>query len=128
MLFRSIEILANRQDLALALGALAHRETWLAVAAERAVSRAMGGSCSMPLAAHAVWQGERLYLRAAWGEADFEARGAMPFALIRAERAAAVLDAAGAESLGQQIAADLVAAGAVAMHAATPGSTPQEGD
>ena len=123
-----IEILANRQDLALALGALAHRETWLAVAAERAVSRAMGGSCSMPLAAHAVWQGERLYLRAAWGEADFEARGAMPFALIRAERAAAVLDAAGAESLGQQIAADLVAAGAVAMHAATPGSTPQEGD
>jgi hydroxymethylbilane synthase len=123
-----IEILANRQDLALALGALAHRETWLAVAAERAVSRAMGGSCSMPLAAHAVWQGDRLHLRAAWGEADFPAAGAAPFALVRAERAAAVLDAAGAESLGQQVAADLIAAGALAMHSTTPGSTPQEGD
>jgi hydroxymethylbilane synthase len=36
-----------------ALAPLAHQRTWLAVAAERAVSRAMGGSCSMPLAAHA---------------------------------------------------------------------------
>jgi hypothetical protein len=34
-----------------ALAPLAHQPTWLAVAAERAVSRAMGGSCSMPLAA-----------------------------------------------------------------------------
>ena len=37
-----------------------HRPTWLAVQAERAVSRALGGSCSMPLAAHAVWQGDTL--------------------------------------------------------------------
>jgi hydroxymethylbilane synthase len=40
------------------LRTLVHRPTWLAVHAERAVSRALGGSCSMPLAAHAVWQGD----------------------------------------------------------------------
>jgi hydroxymethylbilane synthase len=35
--------------------------------AERAVSRALGGSCSMPLAAHAAWQGDTLVLDAAVG-------------------------------------------------------------
>ncbi len=39
------------------LGEMLHRPTWLAVHAERAVSRALGGSCSMPLAAHASWRG-----------------------------------------------------------------------
>ena len=38
------------------------RPTLLAVAAERAVSRALGGNCSMPLAAHAAWQGGALEL------------------------------------------------------------------
>ncbi|HKX40645.1 MAG TPA: hydroxymethylbilane synthase, partial [Burkholderiaceae bacterium] len=37
------------------LAMLTHRPTLLAVEAERAVSRALGGSCSMPLAAHARW-------------------------------------------------------------------------
>ncbi|HEY5582116.1 MAG TPA: hydroxymethylbilane synthase, partial [Rhodoferax sp.] len=46
-----IEVRSQRQDVIDALAPLAHRTTWLAVAAERAVSRAMGGSCSMPLAA-----------------------------------------------------------------------------
>jgi hydroxymethylbilane synthase len=46
---------AQAATLAQALAALAHRPTWLRVAAERAVSRAMGGSCSMPLAAHAAF-------------------------------------------------------------------------
>jgi hydroxymethylbilane synthase len=46
---------AQAAGLAQALGALAHQPTWLRVAAERAVSRAMGGSCSMPLAAHAAF-------------------------------------------------------------------------
>ena len=44
----------------------------MAVSAERAVSRAMGGSCSMPLAAHAVWEGAQLRLNAAWGEPEEE--------------------------------------------------------
>ena len=46
-----------------------HRPTFLAAHAERAVSRALGGSCSMPLAAHAVWEGDSLRLDAALGDA-----------------------------------------------------------
>jgi hydroxymethylbilane synthase len=61
-----IEIRHARADVSALLAPLAHQPTWLAVAAERAVSRAMGGSCSMPLAAHAVWQGTALHLQAAW--------------------------------------------------------------
>ena len=67
-----IEIKANRADLVAALAPLAHLPTWMAVSAERAVSRAMGGSCSMPLAAHAVWDGAQLRLNAAWGEPEEE--------------------------------------------------------
>ena len=62
-----LEVLQNRGDVIEALAPLSHQSTWLAVSAERAVSRAMGGSCSMPLAAHAKMQGEYLTLHAAWG-------------------------------------------------------------
>lgn len=51
-----LEIRADHADLGPALRSLAHGGTWLATLAERAVSRAMGGSCSMPLAAFAQWQ------------------------------------------------------------------------
>jgi len=53
-----IEIRSGRSDLVAALAPLAHQTTWLAVAAERAVSRAMGGSCSMPLAPVAAGSGQ----------------------------------------------------------------------
>ena len=101
-----IEIRADRADLAGALAPLADDTTWRAVAAERAVSRAMGGSCSMPLAAHATLDGERMHLRAAWGEPE----GA-PL-LLRAEGQATVDSVADAEALGQRVAAELRAAGA----------------
>jgi hydroxymethylbilane synthase len=80
---------------------LAHAPTWLAVSAEREVSRAMGGSCSMPLAAFATWQGSALHLRAAYGDPD----GVKP--LARALGHAAVADAAQARALGAQVAAQL---------------------
>ena len=91
-----------------ALAPLADQTTWLAVAAERAVSRAMGGSCSMPLAAHATLDGRRLHLRAAWGEPEGEAR------LVRADGVAEVEveQLAAAEALGLRVAADLRAGGA----------------
>ena len=102
-----IEIRTGRQDLVAALRPLVHTETWLTVSAERAVSRAMGGSCSMPLAAHARWQPDgSLRIEAAWG--DLEAAGA----LVRAEAQGAVGDAAQAEALGDEAAALLRAAGA----------------
>jgi len=104
-----IEIRDDRPDLAAALAPLSHLPTWCAVAAERAVSRAMGGSCSMPLAAHAVLAGEHLRLRAAWGEVEGAA------ALVRAEETVAladVADRAAAEALGQRVAQALRADGA----------------
>src|SRR5206468_3094260 len=41
-----IEVRASRRDLLDALEPLSHQATWMSVAAEREVSRAMGGSCS----------------------------------------------------------------------------------
>ena len=43
-----IEVRADRADLLAALAPLAHQPSWLAVSAERAGSRANGGSCAMP--------------------------------------------------------------------------------
>jgi hydroxymethylbilane synthase len=45
-----IEMRSDRQDFATRWRRWPTRPTWLTVTAERAVSRAMGGSCSMPLA------------------------------------------------------------------------------
>lgn len=101
-----IEIRSARADVAGALAPLAHADTWLAVAAERAVSRALGGSCSVPLAAHATFEGDILFLQAAWGDVD----GQLP--LLRAAAETRVADLAQAEALGRRVAADLIAGGA----------------
>ena len=101
-----IEVRSARADLAGLLSPLAHQSTWMAVAAERAVSRAMGGSCSMPLAAFAGFSGEYLQLSAAWGDPD----GALP--LVRARSAAVVADLEQADALGTSVAHRLRAAGA----------------
>ncbi|MDE2401586.1 MAG: hydroxymethylbilane synthase [Burkholderiales bacterium] len=50
-----LEIRQDHPDLAQPLATLTHAPTWLATLAERAVSRALGGSCSMPLAAYGHW-------------------------------------------------------------------------
>jgi hydroxymethylbilane synthase len=98
-----IEALAVRADVAQALAPLAHLPTWMAVAAERAVSRVMGGSCSMPLAAYAIWEGVQLNIRAIWGDPD----GVKP--LAKAQRTAHVADLAAAVALGESVARDLQA-------------------
>jgi hydroxymethylbilane synthase len=102
----AIEVRSERADLLELLAPLAHQLTWLAVAAERAVSRAMGGSCSMPLAAHAVFSGEYLQLAAAWG--DPQCRGP----LVQVRDAAAVADLEQATALGFELASRLRAGGA----------------
>jgi hydroxymethylbilane synthase len=101
-----IEVRAGRDDLKALLAPLADQTTWLRVAAERAVSRAMGGSCSMPLAAHAVLEGGVLSLRAAWGDPEGSTT------LVPAQAQTAALDLASAEQLGLQVAAQLRAGGA----------------
>ncbi|MBP7607347.1 MAG: hydroxymethylbilane synthase, partial [Giesbergeria sp.] len=65
-----IEVRTDRSDLMEALAPLAHLPTWIRVTAERAVSRCMGGSCSMPLAAYARLEGTQLHLDAAWGDLE----------------------------------------------------------
>jgi hydroxymethylbilane synthase len=106
-----IEIKANRADLLAALAPLAHLPTWMAVSAERAVSRAMGGSCSMPLAAHAVWDGAQLRLNAAWGEPE-EDKTSASNDLVTANLSHAVGDIDAAAAMGEEVAAKLLANGA----------------
>jgi len=104
-----IEVRADRSDLVQALAPLVHMHTWQRVAAERTVSRAMGGSCSMPLAAYAEWVSDgahSLRLDAAWG--DPEGRQAV----VRVSEQASVHNLHEAEALGQRVAQALRAAGA----------------
>jgi hydroxymethylbilane synthase len=101
-----IEIRADRQDLRDVLAPLVDENTWLRVAAERAVSRAMGGSCSMPLAAHATLTDGVLTLKAAWG--DPLGNGV----LVTAQAAVNNPVHASAEQLGKQVANSLRQAGA----------------
>jgi len=101
-----IEIASHRQDLLPILSPLAHPSTWLLAAAERAVSRAMGGSCSMPLAAHAQWQGNgSMHLQAAWG--DSHTLDAPQVTLVRAQTTACATTLAEAETLGHSVAMQL---------------------
>jgi hydroxymethylbilane synthase len=65
-----IECLAERDDVLQALGALADPDTAACVRAERAVSRALGGSCTLPLGAYAVMDAGKLKLSALVASAD----------------------------------------------------------
>ena len=102
-----VEVRADNQSLLAQLGTMTHRPTWLAVQAERAVSRALGGSCSMPLAVHGSWRGDKLWLRAVLGHPT------QPLAtLLRTEVEAAVQTDAQARALGEQAAQTLRSHGA----------------
>ncbi len=124
-----IEVRAERVDLIDALASLADQSTWLAVTAERSVSRAMGGSCSMPLAAFTLGPSSagdgRMLLDAAWGDpVSAEAASSQPLKpLVYAQQTALVRNHAEAQALGEAVAARLRAGGAVwASNAATSDS------
>jgi len=106
-----IEVRAGRDDVVKALSHLMDTKTWLTVSAERAVSRVMGGSCSMPLAAHAVFSGDVLEIRAAWGDPEGQK------SLVHAQDKASVTDTGSAVRLGEAVAQQLQAA-VQAAHAA----------
>ena len=59
----ALECRADRADVIAALAPLADCGTTLATTAERAFSRALGGSCHTPLAAYAEWEEGTLWLR-----------------------------------------------------------------
>lgn len=82
-----IECLDSRSDLKTLLSALNDESTACCVQAERAVSRALGGNCSLPLAAYAVKRRRLVSLRALVASGDgrrvlrAQAAGADPLAV-----------------------------------------------
>jgi hydroxymethylbilane synthase len=102
-----IEIRSDNAQLRALLEQTIHRPTFLSAHAERAVSRSLGGSCSMPLAAHAVWQGDSLRIDAALGDAQDPKKP-----LLQVRLAAPVTDEASARALGHAAAAKLRELGA----------------
>jgi hydroxymethylbilane synthase len=102
-----IEVREDATELRAQLAQMVHLPTLLAVEAERAVSRGLGGSCSMPLAAHAVWADGQLVLDAALGDVNTLTRP-----LLQVRVAAAPADVADARALGEQAVAALRAQGA----------------
>jgi hydroxymethylbilane synthase len=102
-----IEVREDATEVRAQLAELTHRPTWLATLAERAVSRGLGGSCSMPLAAHATWHDDALHLAALLGHGTDPTRP-----LLRVELSCPAPDDAQADALGQRAAASLQAQGA----------------
>jgi hydroxymethylbilane synthase len=101
-----IEIRAGRADLAAWLAPLHHEHTAAAVEAERMVSRALGGSCEVPLAAYATWHDGALHLRGVVATPD----GQRVLSAC-ASATAATTDAA--LELGREVAGELEAQGAL---------------
>jgi hydroxymethylbilane synthase len=103
-----IEIRSDKPEVAAMLVALNHPETAACVRAERQVSRVLGGSCQVPLGAHATLQGDTLHIAgfvanpdgsqfihdvAAGDMRDPEAVGQMLADKLLAQGARAILDA-----------------------------------
>ena len=107
----AIEICAGRNDLIELLAPLNHRDTELAVRAERQLSRSFGGSCQVPLAAHATVNGNALTLQAMVATPDGKR-------IARAEVQGVAGAADAPEALGKDAAKQLDAQDATAILAA----------
>jgi hydroxymethylbilane synthase len=100
-----IELLRTHTAARRLVAALDDPATRAATAAERGVSRGLGGSCQVPLAAYAEVEGAELRLRALVGNAatgelvETELRGPLADADALAAAAVARLEAAGALAL-----------------------------
>ena len=103
-----IEIAARRTDLADILRPLNHEETAACVTAERALARALGGSCQVPLAAYCVMENGLLTLNGLVGHPD----GSVII------EASAQAPAAYADALGRAVAKRLADDGAEELIAA----------
>jgi hydroxymethylbilane synthase len=106
-----IECLDRRADLVELLAPLNHLATAHCVAAERAFSRALSGSCNVPLGAYAELEGERIRLRGLVGAPDGSR-------VVNGEEMGA---AASAEALGAALAERLKAQGAAEILARLQG-------
>ena len=103
---KEINLTAKEFDLLELLAFINDEDIRCATGAERAVSRALGGSCQVPLAAHGIVENGELWLRAHVGDhrdgrkicaqargkaADFEAVAAKVVADLKAQGAEALL-------------------------------------
>jgi len=100
-----IEILEARAELVSWLSPLACPQTTACAVAERAVSRVLGGSCQVPLAAYAQVHGDTLNVEALVAEPD----GSL---VIRSQEAGKLADA---RSVGEAAARQLLSQGAEAI-------------
>lgn len=100
-----IEILESRRELAAWLQPLSCPETTACAVAERAVSRVLGGSCQVPLAAYAQVDGDALSVDALVAEPDGSH-------IIRSHKTGKAADA---NHLGETAARELLAQGAEAI-------------
>ncbi len=108
-----IEILQSRSDLLELLTPLSCHATTACALAERAVSRALGGSCQVPLAAYAEVDARNVYIRALVASPDGKT-------IYRAQAQGLIPDA---QTLGLQVAEQLMAQGAGAILSALSSPT-----
>ena len=100
-----IETLSKHPDIKHWLAPLNDLPTLLAVSAERMVSRQLGGSCEVPLAAYATWAESQMEIQSFVASVDGKA-------MCLAKAQSAVNTVADAEALGLAVAQDLIAQGA----------------
>jgi hydroxymethylbilane synthase len=105
-----IEIRADRSDLVALLAPLDHAATAVCVRAERQVSRLLGGSCQVPLGAHAVLEDGEIVMAGFVANPDGSS-------FLHATARGATSDP---EAVGSALAADLLAQGARAILDALP--------
>jgi hydroxymethylbilane synthase len=106
-----IEIRANRPELEALLSPLHDAETAACVFAERAMSRALAGSCQVPLGGFAEVQGDKLRMRGFVASPDGSK-------MLRAEQTGSL---AAPEALGNAVAEALLQQGAAEILAALNG-------
>ena len=106
-----IEIRADRIDLIEVLAPLNHIDTQLCVEAERGFSRALAGSCTVPLGAYALRDGNFINMTGFVASVDGKQ-------MLRENLSG---DASNAEAVGRTLAAKLIARGAYKILAALDG-------
>ncbi len=97
----AIEACQANTEVVARLAALDDPDTRITVAAERAMNRALGGSCSIPIGAWCTRSGDTLRLQGLLGDPDSG----------RILRAEASMDASQTDALGQRVAERLLAQG-----------------
>ena len=101
----ALECRSDRANVVAALAPLGDLGTTLATTAERAFSRALGGSCHTALGAYAEWEEGTLWLRGLLAARDGRD-------ILRGDVEAGVTDGEDAVALGRELADDFLARGA----------------